>query len=163
MSHARHGAACCILPSGRVAVVGGCADGVWLQGPLSQGPNLTDGDYHDGEIFDLETRTWSALPPMELERSEFSAVPVAGGMLVSGQSSEEIELYDEESERWFELPHPMIKPRIDTVALPVAVLAQHQAAARQAQIAALAAQARDIGPWSAEEKERFAEAAGWGS
>ena len=40
---------------------------------------------------------------------------------------------------------------------------QAAVAARQAQIAALVAQARDIGPWSAEEKERFAQAAGWGS
>ena len=72
------------------------------------------------------------------------------------------ELFDEASGRWFELPHPMIKPRIDTVALPVAVLRSIRRR-RQAQIAALAAQARDIGPWSAEEKEGFAEAAGWGS
>ena len=111
-----------------------------MQGPLSQGPNLTDGNYHDGEIFDLETRTWSALPPMELERREFSAVPVAGGMLASGQGpSEEIELYDEESERWFELPHPMIEPRVNgcAVSLPAAALA-HPAVAAPAGAAAAA-------------------------
>ena len=73
------------------------------------------------------------------------------------------ELYDEASGRWFTLPHPMAESRVEcnAIALPAAALAQQQAAVRQAQLADLAAQARDIGPVSAEEKERFLQAAGW--
>eukprot|EP01045_Picozoa_sp_COSAG04_P018819 COSAG04_NODE_1771_length_5618_cov_50.466932_2_plen_75_part_00 len=69
---------------------------------------------------------------MAHERSNLAVIEVEGGMLavgglVDGQPNE---LYDEESNRWFELPHPMVQPRYCTslVSLPAAVLAPPAAA-----------------------------------
>ena len=119
MAEGRGGPGCCVLPSGRVAVVGG------------QGS-----DYRrrtDGEAFDLETGAWSPLPPMGQDRTNHGLVAVAGGLVAVGgcpsNSSNQFqptdELFDEASGRWFELPHPMAEPRIVAVAvsLPASALA----------------------------------------
>ena len=63
---------------------------------------------------------------MTHSRSWFGAVPVAGGLVaIGGTDNAHNELYDEESGRWFALPHPMAEPRTTTtaVALPAAALA----------------------------------------
>ena len=91
----------------------------------------------DGEAFDPEAQTWQALPPMAHGRIEHGVVAVPGGLLAIGgnmapsQSDSPNELYDEESGRWFDLPHPMAEPRDSTVAvsLPAAALAPAAAAA----------------------------------
>ena len=92
----------------------------------------------------------------------------AGGLVaVGGSRTAPNELFDEASGRWFELPHPMAQPRWTTCAVSLPAAAARKAArqaARQARItalAALAAQVRDIGPLSAEEKARFEQEAGW--
>ena len=49
---------------------------------------------------------------MTHSRSWFGAVPVAGGLIaIGGTDNAHNELYDEESGRWFELPHPMAEHR----------------------------------------------------
>eukprot|EP01045_Picozoa_sp_COSAG04_P000839 COSAG04_NODE_24_length_37684_cov_50.391060_5_plen_372_part_00 len=96
MARPQSDAACCLLPSGRVAVLGG---GGWTADSTS-------------EAFDPETQTWLPLANMHHSRSWFAAVPVAGGLVaIGGTSDAPNELYDEESERWFELPHPMAEHR----------------------------------------------------
>ena len=113
MTHERYAPGCCVLPSGRVAVVGGFA-------------HL--GDYHmHGEVFDLEGQAWQPLPPMSHGRSNHGVVSVACGLLaVGGRPTQEhgrpAELFDEASGRWFELPHPMAQPRpvARVVSLPAA-------------------------------------------
>eukprot|EP01045_Picozoa_sp_COSAG04_P027891 COSAG04_NODE_4188_length_2245_cov_4.831911_1_plen_522_part_00 len=118
MAQERQRAHCCVLPSGRVAVVGGCA---------------TDGrSRSDGEVFDPEARTWQRLPLTAHERIEHGLVAVAGGLLaIGGHPTAPNELFDEASGRWFELPHPMIEPRslACLVPLPAAALAAAAAAA----------------------------------
>ena len=108
MAQERVGANCCVLPSGRVAVVGG-----------------NDGNRQgrrDGEAFDPVARTWQPLPPMALGRSHHGVVAVAGGLLaVGGRNNAPHELFDEASGRWFELPHPMAQACV--VTLPAAALA----------------------------------------
>ena len=102
MEHERASPAACVLPSGRVAVVGGGG---------------TDGiQRKDGEVFDLMKREWEPLgAEMAHEHCTTSAVAVAGGMLLVSSSVDEDdqpnELYDEESDLWFRLPHAMVKPR----------------------------------------------------
>ena len=177
MAMQRFDAGCCVLPSGQVAVVGG-------RGRYPNDYFDSDGDFHsqlchcDGEVFDPQARTWQTLPPMADARRGHGMVAVAGGMLAVGVGEDYAndtfitvddtwlppmaELFDEVSGRWFALPHPMATPRYRPAVVTLD-LVQQQATARKAQIAALVAQARDIGPWSAEEKQRFAEAAGWGS
>jgi hypothetical protein len=124
MAHERSNAVACVLPSGRVAVVGGeGTDG-----------DLPDGvDRKDGEVFDPVKREWEPLgAEMANDRENISAVAVAGGLIVARHAAEDEELYsseelyDEESGRWFELPqHPMAEPRMSTalVSVPVAALA----------------------------------------
>jgi hypothetical protein len=96
MAHARYQAAGCVLPSGRFAVLGGYG---------------TDGKKRtDGEVFDPVRRVWEPLPAdMANARSDFGVEAVAGGLVVSGGDSRDDshapELYDEESGRWFTLPH----------------------------------------------------------
>eukprot|EP01045_Picozoa_sp_COSAG04_P019479 COSAG04_NODE_1894_length_5288_cov_2.767200_1_plen_369_part_10 len=103
MAHHRYLAGACVLPRGRVAVVGGQASAV---------------AHTHGELFDLQARTWQPLPPMAHERGEPAVVAVAGGMLAVGGLSKEDpqpdELFDEASGRWFELPHPMAERRRST-------------------------------------------------
>ena len=111
MAEARDGPGCSVLPSGRVAVVGG-----------------KDGDNQprsDGEAFDLEARTWQPLPPMAHGRWRHGVVAVAGGLLAMGGTHAPDELFDEASGRWFELPHPMAQPRrrARVVSIPASALA----------------------------------------
>ena len=97
-----------MLPSGRVAVVGGFgADGATRK---------------DGQAFDPAKRTWESLPEMAGARGNPAAEPVAGGMIVSGALT--AELFDEESGRWLALPHPMAQRRGATqlVCLPASAL-----------------------------------------
>ncbi len=125
LAHARAGAAGCVLPSGRVAVVGG---------------KSSELQHDHGEAFDPETRTWQPLTPMAHARGEPAVVAVAGGMLAVGgavganpDDEGELppaELFDEASGRWFELPHPMAEPRrtCSAVSLPATALAPAPAA-----------------------------------
>ena len=105
MAQARHMAAGCVLPSGRFVVLGGVG---------------TDGKKRtDGEVFDPVRRVWEPLPAdMAVARSDFGVEAVAGGLLVS-EGAMQPELYDEQSGRWFTLPHQMEAPRAGpTVLLP---------------------------------------------
>jgi hypothetical protein len=96
LAHARSYAAACVLPSGRVAVVGGVS--------------AHDFDRTDGEVFDTVKREWEPLgAEMADEHVSISAVAVAGGLLAVGVSPPE--LYDEGSGRWLTLPHAMVQPR----------------------------------------------------
>ena len=92
-------------------------------------------DRSDGEAFDLESRTWQALPPMAGARHP-DVVVVAGGLVaavakdVNAFDDEEPalardELFDEASGRWFELPHRMAERRTEVcaVSLPASALA----------------------------------------
>jgi hypothetical protein len=104
MARARGQVASCVLPSGRFVVLGGSgADQVRRK---------------DGEVFDPVRRVWEPVPAdMMYGRCGFGAQVVAGGLLVSGEDTPE--LYDEESGRWFTLPHPMQAPGVGpTVLLP---------------------------------------------
>ena len=119
MAEGRGAAGCCVLRSGQVAVVGGYDN--------------NDGYAHlrTGEVFDPEAQTWQPLPPMAHERQLLGVVAVAGGLLaVGGNEDVPNELFDEETGRWFELPHPMADPRYSTslVSLPAAALAPPPAA-----------------------------------
>jgi N-acetylneuraminic acid mutarotase len=109
MAHKRAHSAGCVLPSGRVAVVGG---------------NGTDGESRkDGEVFDPVKREWKPLgAEMAHKHGNISAVPVAGGLIVMGLT--DAELYDEESGRWVMLPHAMAEPRSGPglVSMPAAAL-----------------------------------------
>jgi hypothetical protein len=70
----------------------------------------------DGEVYDCARNEWAPLPaPIGMVGGvgECAAlVPVAGGMMILGgdadDESVEAELWDEESQRWLELPHGMI-------------------------------------------------------
>ena len=112
MAQKRGAAAACLLPSGRVAVVGG----------YDQNFHRLDG----GEAFDPEARTWQPLPPMAHQHTQHGLVAVAGGLLVlGGDANAGNELFDEASGRWFQLPHPMAEPRAVccAVSLPASALA----------------------------------------
>eukprot|EP01046_Picozoa_sp_COSAG06_P018192 COSAG06_NODE_1258_length_10078_cov_2.895280_2_plen_504_part_00 len=115
MAHKRAGAAACVLPSGRVAVLGG-----WGTDSV---------DRKDGEVFDPVKREWE---PLGAERahshSNISTVAVAGGLIVVGGATVP-EMYDEESGRWFTLPHAMVQQRKATGLVPVAAAALKAAAA----------------------------------
>ncbi len=116
MAAARDAASGCVLPSGRVAVVGG-VDGYNLR--------RGDGEAIDPEARTSEARTWQPLPQMAHGRSGHAVVAVPGGLLAVGGRGGPAELFDEASNRWFELPHPMAQPRDLTCAasLPAAALA----------------------------------------
>ena len=112
MAHKRSCAATCVLPSGRVAVVGGAgADGLVRT---------------DGEVFDPVKREWEPLgAEMAHAHSNISAVAVVGGVLAMGGVPEiPPELYDEQTRRWLKLPHAMVEPRdgAGLVSVPVAAL-----------------------------------------
>jgi hypothetical protein len=111
MACKRSCAAACVL-SGRVAVVGGFdPDGMIC---------------HDREVFDPVKCEWAPLGAEMASISDISAVTVCGGLVVVGatEDDEPNELYDEQSGRWFELPHAMVEPRFGTglVLLPAAAL-----------------------------------------
>jgi N-acetylneuraminic acid mutarotase len=122
MAHKRTDAAACVLPSGRVAVVGGTG---------------TDGrGRKDGEVFDPVTREWE--PPgaeMAHQHGNISIMAVAGGLLAVGFTVAVAggllavgfvppELYDEGSGRWVTLPHAMVELRQATglISVPAAAL-----------------------------------------
>jgi hypothetical protein len=115
MAHTRAGAAACVLPSGRVAVVGGRGtDSVMRK---------------DGEVFDPVKREWEPLgAEMAHKHGNISAVAVAGGLLTTGASSPQ--LYDEGSGRWVTLPHAMAKQpdAAGLISVPVAALVATAAA-----------------------------------
>jgi hypothetical protein len=94
MAQAREGAAGCVLPSGRVAVLGGegMDDAAW-----------------GAEAFDPVSRAWQPLPsPMPRDLVAGVAVAVAGGLLaLGGHDHADAMLFDEESGRWFTLPIQM--------------------------------------------------------
>jgi hypothetical protein len=117
MAHKRSNAVACVLPSGRVAVVGGFStDGVTRK---------------DGQVFDPVKREWEPLgAEMAQKHDNTSAVAVAGGLLVMGLAGRP-ELYDEDSGRWLTLPHAMVQPRKATglISLPAAALVAAAAAA----------------------------------
>ena len=153
MAEYRKDAGACVLPSGRVAVVGGYDEG-------------RRGKRGASEAFDRVEQTWHPLPPMAHARAGHGLVAVAGGMLAVGGTLKDgapNELFDEASGRWFKLPHPMAHPRLTTCAVSLPAAAARKAArqARTMALAACAAQVRDIGPLSAEEKARFEQEAGW--
>ena len=95
MAQAREGAAGCVLPSGRFAVLGG------------EGMVVDDAAW-DAEAFDPVSRAWQPLPPMPRELVAGVAVAVAGGLLaLGGHNHAGAMLFDEESGRWFTLPVQM--------------------------------------------------------
>jgi hypothetical protein len=110
MAHKRTDAAACVLPSGRVAVVGGSGtDEVFRK---------------DGEVFDPVKREWEPRGQRR-QHGDISAVAVAGGVLAMGGASHiPPELYDEQTRRWLKLPHAMVEPRdgAGLVSVPVAAL-----------------------------------------
>jgi hypothetical protein len=111
MTHKRHcTSTACVLPSGRVAVVGGYgADGAARK---------------DGEVFDPEKREWELLgAEMARPHANISAVAVCSGLVVAG-GNKLPELFEEESGRWVALPHAMAEPRQGTglISLPAAAL-----------------------------------------
>lgn len=124
MPDGRQCAACCLLPSGRVAVVGGWAD--------SQRHRWWAGD-----VFDMESRSWSALPQTEQPHIKMDSValPVAGGMVVVGgrvifgpkatKQKRPDYLFDEAANRWYELPFQMAEHRNEAVAVLLRKGPQH--------------------------------------
>ena len=114
MAHERFDLVVCVLPSGRVAVVGGFG----ADGPRTHGEEC--------EAFDPDPvkRTWEALPEMAVAIRGPGAAPVAGGMVVAGRLT--VELFDEENGQWLTLPHPMARLRDITrlVSLPASALLQ---------------------------------------
>eukprot|EP01046_Picozoa_sp_COSAG06_P035564 COSAG06_NODE_3836_length_4852_cov_13.191458_2_plen_462_part_00 len=102
----RSNAAACVLPSGRVAVLGGVgSDGAARK---------------DGEVFDPEKREWELLgAEMARPHANISAVAVCSGLVVAG-GNKLPELFEEESGRWVALPHAMAEPRQGTglISLP---------------------------------------------
>jgi hypothetical protein len=110
MMHERFMCAACVLPSGRVAVVGGAG---------------TDGVVRmDGEVYDPLKREWEPLgAEMAHMHGHISTVAVAGGLLAVG-GGHMAELYDEGSGRWFTLPHAMFQWRggAGLISMPAAAL-----------------------------------------
>jgi hypothetical protein len=119
MNRRRYGAGCCVLPSGRIAVVGGRDD---------------HHAHNDAELLDLQARTWTMVAqvlPGVGNRACPGVVSIAGGMLVVGTGIRRNSgndtllqspnaLFDEETEQWFQLPHPMVEPRATTCVVSVA-------------------------------------------
>ena len=110
MNSARSWPAACVLPSGRVAVVGAKAHG----------------DRKHGECLELHAGssrgTWHPLPKTRHVRGMTGVMAVPGGMIAVGSFQKDgapNELFDEEMGRWFKLPHAMIDVRASTRAVPV--------------------------------------------
>eukprot|EP01052_Picozoa_sp_SAG31_P008876 SAG31_NODE_455_length_15433_cov_4.248728_11_plen_328_part_00 len=136
MGEERSNTGCCVLPSGRVAVVGG--------------GNNNSRAKNDGEAFDPEAQTWQPLPPMARYRQGHGVVAVAGGLLALGGSTDDgpDELFDEASGRWFELPHPMAEPRkyARVLSLPKKALMVPPPGAAAGNAGAATAAARAVAP-----------------
>jgi N-acetylneuraminic acid mutarotase len=113
MAHKRTAPAACVLPSGRVAILGGRGtDGVLRK---------------DGEVYDPVKREWE---PLGAEMAEahvsISGIAVAGGLLAVGGGHNIMsmsELYDEETGRWLTLPHKMVEERITVGSVSVSAAA----------------------------------------
>jgi hypothetical protein len=105
-----------MLPSGRVAVVGGA--------------DANNVARKDGEVFDPVKREWEPLgAEMAHVHGNISALAVAGGLLAGGVTTPQ--LYDEESGRWFTLPRAMVEPGrkgAGLVSVPAAALVAAAAA-----------------------------------
>jgi hypothetical protein len=74
-------------------------------------------DRKDGEVFDPVKREWKPLgAEMAHLHCNISTVAVAGGMLLVSvdEDRDPNELYDEDSGRWFQLPHAMVQSRDGT-------------------------------------------------
>jgi hypothetical protein len=114
MAHERSAPAACVLPSGRVAVVGGVG--------------TDDAMRKDGEVFDPVKREWEPLgAEMAHKHSNVSTVAVAGGLLAV--RFHHLELHDEESGRWVTLPHAMTECQgAGLVSVPAAALVAAAAA-----------------------------------
>jgi len=141
MSRARTECHICLLPSGRVAVFGGCVAGVDDDDDEDWDGNPFGRYLQDGEAFDLERRVWEPLPDMRGPTRGGGLAMVAGGLVVAYSAFEDGRyvtsrdaLFDEESGRWFGLPPPMLHPKNSTqlVAVPASVLLQPGGAAAQA-------------------------------
>jgi len=55
------------------------------------------------EVFDLETHTWTTLPPMSIEREGCAAVAVGNFIVVVGGGSDIVEIFDVETHTWSRL------------------------------------------------------------
>jgi hypothetical protein len=79
-------------------------------------------------VFDPVKREWEPLgAEMAHQHANPSVVAVAGGLLAVAEAEDygPNELYDEQSGRWFQLPHAMVQPRDGTglVSVPESALA----------------------------------------
>ena len=112
MAHERSQPDACVLPSGRVAVVGGFGTGGVVR--------------KDGVVYDPVRREWEPLgAETAINSGLIDTVAVAGGLVQFGYKCR-AELYDEGSGRWFSLPHAMmVQPRHCNgfVSVPAAALA----------------------------------------
>lgn len=151
MAEQRFAAAACVLSGGRVAVLGGSYT-VQANQIIPRHHTFT---HFDGEVFDPVTRGWRPLGPaaasprrrrwiagrprpaagaeMAFEHGNLSIVAVPGGLVLVGvkNNNDCNELYDEESEQWFQLPHPMVHARegAGLALAPVAAMVAGAAAA----------------------------------
>lgn len=123
MAHTRKDASVCVLPSGRLAVVGGAtttvevydpARGVWEL--LTAMPRPCSNPLASVSTHAVPTTT--GLPGMPL--TDCLCVQVPGGLLVVSCMTEDVpgtnvlgQLYDEASGKWFELPHGMVRSTLD--------------------------------------------------
>ena len=111
----------CMLPSGRVAVVG-YEEAAAAPATGASASETRGGPALSGEIFDLAAGRWSALPAMPLPcaaqqlcaTATPAAVSVPGGLIVVGcsapandsQQQQQLwaQLFDEVSSKWYILP-----------------------------------------------------------
>jgi hypothetical protein len=102
-----------VLPSGRVAVVGG------------YGTN--NAARKGGEVFDPVKREWEPLgAEMAYQHFNISTMAVAGGLIAVGGTAKP-ELYQEECGRWFSLPRRTLRARaklsnVGLVSMPATAL-----------------------------------------
>ena len=140
MAQQRFAAVACVLPGGRVAVVGGSCR-IRKHPHQNIIPKYHTYTHIDGEVFDPVTHEWGPLGPaaakMASKHDNLSTVAVPGGLVLVGvdqvAKGDKVcnELYDEESERWFQLPHPMVHARegAGLALVPVAAMVAAAAAA----------------------------------
>lgn len=113
MSTARPWPAACVLPSGRVAVIGAKAKAVRKTCECL-------------ELFASNARAiWHPMPPTKHVRGMTGAMAIPGGMVAVGsfQRNGVNELFSEDRGQWFSLPHAMIDKRLSTRAVPVPIAA----------------------------------------
>ena len=109
MSHPRTGAAACVLACGDVMVVGGICG--YDTGRIVR--------RRDAEFFDPVTLKWrDKCSDMAYARGVPGLAVVPGGAVAIGSQNHmdngaaNVEIYDEDTGRWFRLPHAMAKPRV---------------------------------------------------